>query len=152
MVKLMNWKFWTWQRAKCAACSRNLEQRDKWRSSAQTSVEEIKRLEETLKARANELAGLRRLVAFKQRPAGEQPTEAQIFSALVLVEESNPLWRAFHRFLDLHEAQEQAELCMRGLSDEDRHYLAGRAAKVEDLRTNLLKIWHDALTKNREAQ
>lgn len=146
----MNWKFW--QNFGCQACELNRLALRNTNLELAARAEQIKRLEAAFASRTEEIVRLRRLLAFKQRPASEQPTEAQIFSALVMVDESNPLWRAFHRFLDLHEAQEQAELGMRGLSNEDRQYLAGRASKVEDLRTNLLKIWHDAITKNHEAQ
>lgn len=144
----MNWKFWKQPAPPCH-----------WQKEHQRAVHfadslnaSLKQMQATLDRRAEEIARLRRVLKFRERPASEQPTEAQILSALVVVDETTPVWRAVHRLLDLLERDQTAAVCLANQSSESRHYNAGRLAMCEDLRDALLQKWNEAQRQNSEAQ
>lgn len=147
----MTWKFWTWWRRSCAVCRKHLEDRDRWRRAAMERDAEVTSLEATLAHRAKLIEILQRGTNFKQRPAADQPTEPQILSALCVVDESTPLWRAVHRLLDLLEQDQKAAVCNAAFDGDQRHFNAGRLAMCEDLRDSLLQKWAEAKRENEES-
>ena len=141
----MNWKFWTWAPE---ARRKERELRARIEGLEKDARDEMRAMDTILNCRAREIERLQRLLDFKQRLAGEHPTEAQILSALVVVDESTPLWRALHRMLDLLEADQKSAVCLASLNNEQRHYNAGRLAMCEDLRDALLQKWAEARRQN----
>lgn len=140
----MNWRFWTWHRLE----DENLRLREKceqWLAAALQGDAE-------LMAAKKSLAAVRAALKFKERPAGDQPDEGQILSALALVEEGTPLWRAVHRLLDAMDSDQKSAVCQAGLNAEERAFNAGRLSMVEDMRVALLSKWAEARRSNAEAQ
>jgi hypothetical protein len=120
--------------------------------SARVLETSVRILRGTLGQRDAEIEALERALRFKQRPVSEQPTEPQMLSALAVVDDATPLWRALHRILDLIESDQKAAVCLANLNNEQRHYNAGRLAMCEDLRDALLQKWSEARSQNEEMQ
>lgn len=101
------------------------------------------------RADANEL---RRTLRFRQQAAADVLGEQQVLAALVLVDETTPLWRALHRLIDLLQQDQQDAVCRPNLNSEQRHFNAGRLSMCEDLRDTLNQKWTEARRQNREAR
>lgn len=139
----MDLKFW--QPKPCLDCAYHKEQTHKWMEANVSRVRQIEALDA-------EIETLKTALKFSERPAAEKPTEVQILTALELVREDTPLWRAVHRLIDLLESDQKDAVCRAVQTSEDRHYNAGRLAMCEELRSALLQKWVEARRQNQEAQ
>ena len=125
----MNWKFWI----------RPLDQvAQSWCDKFRAEVEANNRLREAL--------------AFREDLQLDPPTAQRIAAALVAVDEENPQWRAVHALLDIMERDEITNAMVPGLSNEARHFQAGRAGCLADVRAMLLQQWTKARASNRASQ
>lgn len=76
-------------------------------------------------------------------------TEAEIFEAKVLeglkgIAPENRMWTGVLAVLELAAQEENGFALMAGLTNEARHYNAGRAAAVIDARKRLVQLWRKA--------
>jgi hypothetical protein len=155
----MNWKLWQWP-ARCAAelnaiCAqrdRYMKERDTWRRAAIESGEENSRLEQRLRERDAVIADLQKQMGWRRVPRVAPETDQQLLSALAVVDDTTPLWRAVHQLIDLHDCEEMEALLRPGLDDQARHYNAGRVAVLTDLRFSLVQKWREAQRVNQETQ
>jgi hypothetical protein len=116
--------------ADCKNCKASRDAAELGRAVAMNHKQEVERLSTILR--------------FAQIPDQDLANEGQILSALSLVDENTPLWRALFACMAAHEKIELEGLLAPNLSDAARHYNAGRRAMLEDLRGNLLKKWHES--------
>ena len=144
----MTWNFWAWpgQIRRLQAAKIDSE---RLLTREQTGLQILRG---TLARRDREIILLEQALQFKRRAPKEKPAEAQVLSALALVDESTPLWRAVHQMLDWLEQDQRTAVCLAQSTDAERHYNAGRLAMCEDLRDALLQKWAEALRENEEAQ
>jgi hypothetical protein len=71
-------------------------------------------------------------------------TEAEILQGLAGISEENRMWVGVLAVVKLVEEEEMGFALMPGSTDEARHYNAGRAAGVVDLRKRLVGLWRKA--------
>jgi len=75
----------------------------------------------------------------KEQASRRELNEAEIESALSMIEDHNPQWLAILQIIENYRRDELDPLLRAGASSEDRHYNAGRNAMLEELRTALVE-------------
>jgi hypothetical protein len=101
-----------------------------WRKAAERMDAELKL---RLELRSRELAFLDRLES-------EGVSDGEVLSCFGMVDDSTPWWRAVNGFVAAQARIERGNAFAANLSTEARHFNAGRAAALEDLREQFVQL------------